>query len=455
MLALFLWVTLAATWPETAWGKEKEKDPDAIILISDPEISDLLDQMAAPLIQAARFPPESIRFHVILNTSLNAFALENGHIVFHSGLLLAAHGRDELAGVMAHEIAHLSAGHHIQLRDEAKNLSIRSLIATAVGIAAGIVAHDSNITQGAIAGGAASSQTALLTTMRQKEQQADRLAIPYLASAGFDPKGVGNFMERINREQRLASQPPPYMLSHPISSLRMTEAKDLATQYPPRKARPDHDESAWLLRIQAKLEAGVDADPDASAERFRKRASLSASPEAAQAANYGLAMAQRYGGHLTESDAILTALLAETPKNPYFLRERGLSRMEMNRMEEAQKDFQNALTLLPNHFDLRYQLAVTLNERKQYDQANRLLRQLTSEQPQEPKPFYQLGLAEGELHHPGASHLALARYHRLMADSRNALWHYQEAVRLFPARSQEQTIAQTEWDQLRHPKKGR
>ncbi|MBF0155457.1 MAG: M48 family metalloprotease [Magnetococcales bacterium] len=448
-----LFLAGAALLPASSGSKEKDKDPNQVILISDPEISDLLDQFAAPLIQAAHFPPDSIRFHVILDSSLNAFALENHHIVFHSGLILTAHNRDELVGVMAHEIGHLAAGHHIKLQDEAKNLSIRSLIAAAVGIAAGLVARDSTIAQAGIAGGAASAQTALLTTMRQKEQQADRLAIPYLANAGFNPNGVADFMERINREQRLASQPPPYMLSHPVSSVRMIEARDLATQYPPPNPRPDNGEAAWLLRIQAKLEADVNVDPDASSERFRKRLALAETPESVQAARYGLSLAQRYSGHLNESLATLESLVAQSPKNPYFLRERGLTRLELNQVDGAEKDFKTALVLLPNHFDLRYQLAVTLTERKQFDQAMRLLRQLTSEKPLEPKPFYQLGLVEGELQHPGASHLALARYHHLMADVRNALWHYREAIRLFPAYTQDQTIARMELDQLRRHNK--
>ncbi|MBF0177903.1 MAG: M48 family metalloprotease [Magnetococcales bacterium] len=451
LLSSLLSMAMALSHPDAAGSKEK--DPDTVILISDPEITDLLDQLAAPLVQIARFPPESIRFHVILSDSLNAFALENNHIVFHSGLILAVHNRDELAGVMAHEMGHLVAGHHIKMQDEARNLSIRSLIAAAVGIAAGVVAHDSNIAEAAIAGGAASSHTSMLTSMRQKEQQSDRIAISFLSQAGYNPIGLAHFLERINREQRLASQPPPYLLTHPLSSARITEAKDSAAIYPPPNPRPDHGKSAWISRIQAKLAAGVGDDPGASAERLHKRMTLGDSAETIQAARYGLAMAQRYGGHLSDSEANLTTLLSESPKNPYFLRERGVTRLEMNRIDEAEKDFKAALLLLPNHFDLRYQLAVTLIERKQFEQASRILRQLTSERPLEPKPFYQLGLVEGEMQRLGASHLALARYHHLMTDSRNALWHYQEAVRLLPAQSQEQTIAQAEWDQLRHPKK--
>ncbi|MBF0624277.1 MAG: tetratricopeptide repeat protein [Magnetococcales bacterium] len=438
---LLLLVAALLSWSTAALGKGE------IRLVNDPETSDLLDQLGEPLVQAAGLPAGSVHFHVILETSLNAFALENGNIFFNSGLLQAARGREELAGVIAHEVAHLSAGHHIKIKDKAKNLSLTSLLATVVGIAAGVATGDSSISQGAILGGAASTQTALLSDLRQKERQADRLAVLYLSKTGLDPQGIANFLERIHREQRLSTLPPPYLLSHPISTQRLSEARDLAQQHPPTQRRAD-TESAWLVRVQAKLEAGLGSDPAATAQRFEQQLQGNSDPKEIFPIRYGLALARRYGGQLAEAETLLSELLEDHPQDPYLLRERGLVRMERNNLTEARRDFETALEKLPDHQDLRYQLASVLSEQKEYAKAGHLLRRLISEFPQNPRPFYLLGLVEGQMGRPGHSHLALARHHRLQGEEETALWHYREAARRFPPDSPERKITRDEADLL-------
>ncbi|MBF0294177.1 MAG: M48 family metalloprotease [Magnetococcales bacterium] len=427
-----------------------------IVLASGLETTELLRMIGEPLAQAAELPPKEVQFHVVLNGTLNAFALPNQHIVFHSGLLLAVRNRDELAGVMAHEIAHLMAGHHIQIDSLAKKMSVQSMIAAAAGILAGVASNNGQLGQAVIAGGMASAQTSMLEAVRRRESQSDTLAVSLLARTGFNPEGLAGFMNRLAQQQHLTSLPPPYLLTHPVSTERLMDARRLAEEHPstvPR--RPDQAENRLLARAQAMLEAETSDSPDQIANQLRNRLRLDPGNLALSA---GLAEALRSAGRLPEAESQLNALLKGREKDVYLLRQRGMVRTEMGKYTEAEADFRAGLVLLPDNEELRYRQAFALKELKKTPEASRILRQLTAQHPQDPQYVYLLGLVEGQGGHEGEGHLAMGRYFTLIQEKKNAQWHFQEAIRLLPANSPEQSIARNELAQTQKmetpPKKG-
>lgn len=427
----------------SASGPKKE-----IRLVTDPETTTLLTDLSRPLIQAARLPPDRVRFHVILDGQINAFALPNQNIVFNSGLMLATAGRDELAAVMAHEIAHLAAGHHRQLQEAASSISLRTLIATAIGVAAGVASGDGQVASAIVTGSRAMGQSALIATIREREIQADRLAFRYLQEARYDPEGLARFMDRLARLQRLSTLPPDYMLTHPLGSQRLMEARDYIANHPPVHVREDR-ESIRLARVRAKLEAGTSPDPDQAASRFLRR--LEKDPQRLEW-QYGLALARRYAGQLDKAHQDLNRLAARVPDDPFILRERGLTLLEMGRLDSALKDFTAAQQQLPDNTDIQYRIALTLKEQQHYEDASRILYRLTTQDPQDAQSFYLLGHTEQKRDRPGFSHLALARYYRLTLDRDSALWHYQQALAHFPQGSREKGIVQRELRRMDQPK---
>lgn len=436
-----------------------------ITLITGPESSDLLRALGEPLQQAAKINPGTVHFHLMLDSTLNAMALPGQHIIFNSGLLLAVRDRDELAAVMAHEIAHLSAGHHIQIESTKKDVALRTMVAFAAGIAAGAATKDGQLTQAAITGSMAASQATLLDTMREKETQADQLAIRYLTTAGFDPHGMVRFMERLNREQRLNTMPPPYLLSHPISSQRVMESQQQVEALPQPTANPSirdtpenrarqkqlkqnqEAENRLLARVQAVLEAGTSDNLSGVIARHRLR--LTEDPNDFPT-RYGLAVAERYTGQLQAALTNLEKLLKQQANDPYLLRERGMVRLELGKPAEAEADFRAALLRQPKqtNADLLYRLAFALNEQEKWADASHILRPLTLEYPLVSEYFYLLGVVEGKQNHLGASHLALARHAYLTMEKKLARWHYKEAIRQFANTDIGKTIAQDELTKL-------
>jgi predicted Zn-dependent protease len=197
--------------------------------------------------------------------------------------------------------------------------------------------------------------------------------------------------------------------------------------------RPD-EESQNLARVRAKLEAGTSLEPLRAAESFRRR--LVREPDRMDW-RYGMALSQRYAGQLAEAEAGLSQLLTGNPRDPYLLRERGLTRLERGDLSHAEQDFRQALQHLPDNADLQYRLAFTLHEAGDATQATRLLYRLTSAHPTLDHAYYLLGLVEGEQGRLGYSHLALARHHRLKMDMDTASWHYDQALKHFPVDGRE------------------
>ncbi|MBF0124325.1 MAG: M48 family metalloprotease [Magnetococcales bacterium] len=423
-------------------------------LLNDPESTELLNQLGRPLIEAAGLAPQRpVQFHIILARAINAFALPNHHIVFHSGLIESARDPGELSGVLAHELGHLAAGHAIQLQEAAGNISVRTLITMAAGIAAGVAAKDGQIIGATLMGSSAAGQSTLLDTMRQKEHQADQLAVHYLSRAHIGSDGMIHFMERLNREQRLAVLPAPYLLTHPLNSQRVIELRDMAQQQRPTT---DHEASGsqqqnqqWLARVQAKLEAIQATDPQQLALQLEQKLPAITDDKSLFVARYALALALRYAGELERAEQLFSRLLQQQPQDVWLLRERALTRLERGQLSPAETDLRSALQQRPEQSDLRYHLARALNERKQYPAASGILRQLTIDDQEDARAFYLLGQVEQQLGHIGSSHLALARYARLTMDLDASLWHYREAEKTLPSASLERDTLPSELAQIR------
>lgn len=458
---LLCWILACCLLALPASGQAAARNKKTISLITGPETSDLLEFLGKPLQQAAGIQPGHIHFHVIRDPTWNAMALPGQNILLHSGLILAVRGPDELASVMAHEMAHLSAGHHVQLASTLQDIALRSMVAFVAGLAAGALTGDGQLTQAAILGGSAASRTTLLEVIRSKETQADRLAIHYLTKAGFDPQGMVRFMKRLHRRQQLSNAPPPYLLTHPLSSQRLTEAQQLIASQPtnpsphirkeppPHASLPENSQGHALLdRAQAVLEAQTSDDLNGVITRFRQR--LETEPDHFSA-RYGLAIAERYMGQLHAAHTNLERLLKPYPHDPHLLRERGLVRLEMGQPAKAEEDFRAALKYQPKktNTDIRYRLAFSLHEQEKLADASRILRQLTLEHPFVASYFYLLGVVEGKQQHMGASHLALARHFHLIREERMARWHYQEAIRQFSDGTPGNTIARDALNSLK------
>jgi predicted Zn-dependent protease len=161
------------------------------------------------------------RFAVVEDDELNAFSLPGGYVFVNEGLIKAAASDDELAGVIAHEIAHVAARHAVKRYESSVGLQLLQLatLATRQGDAA--------------RGVSVAGRAAQLAYARQEELEADRLGVKYMQAAGFDAKAMLTFLEKLQGHDRtkLRYLPrgvvrPQYALTHPFVPDRLREVKE-------------------------------------------------------------------------------------------------------------------------------------------------------------------------------------------------------------------------------------
>jgi predicted Zn-dependent protease len=192
------------------------------------------------------------RFHVIDLEVPNAFALPGGPVFVTRGLLALARSEDELAGVIAHEIAHVAARHSVRQTTAATPLAL------VFGVPAAI-AGSVNRTLGTLVGlpGAIVSGLALSAYGREQEYEADALGAELALAAGFRPAALAEFLERLEREEALHGEAPPplsFFASHPKTPDRIKRTRAHAEELAPR-ARPRSvaDQNVALAQLDGLL----------------------------------------------------------------------------------------------------------------------------------------------------------------------------------------------------------
>lgn len=251
--------------------------------LDDAELGDYLNRLAARLLAAGNVREVEVRLFAIDNPTINAFAMFGGFIGINTGLVLAAQQESEVAGVLAHEIAHVTQRHLARQIAQQKQVALGSM----VGIALAILAARSNadVANAALATSQAAGIQAQLGFSRDHEREADRIGFEMLQRAGFDPQGMVSFFQRLQRAGRVyENNAPVYLRTHPLTFERITDMEHRAAQLAPG---PPAGGDAEFRLLQAKLAASRGTPDEAVREFARRAAEDPASPVVA----YGQAVA--------------------------------------------------------------------------------------------------------------------------------------------------------------------
>ncbi|WP_376696916.1 M48 family metalloprotease [Wenzhouxiangella sp. EGI_FJ10305] len=284
------------------------------LLVEDPLIRDYFSDMGYRLVSYSENAGESFHFFVLNEPNINAFAAPAGVIALHSGLILTAHDANEVAGVVAHEIAHVTQDHLARGLENSKQVSLPTMLATlGLAIAAGAAGADNEATQAILMGGMSLAQQFQISHTRQAEAEADRIGIALLARGGFEPQGMTRFFERLNRVSRAMGEgPPEYLRTHPLTVNRIAEARTRAEQFEARDTRDQTDFHFVQARLRAMITDAAEAE-----NWFRARIDReSERPEAAM--RYGLAMTLLGDRRLAAAREQVDWLLESDPDRQLF-----------------------------------------------------------------------------------------------------------------------------------------
>lgn len=203
---------------QIAMGKQYSNRIEATAkLITDPEITDYINRVGQNLVRNsdAQVP---FRIKIIDSEEVNAVALPGGFFYIDSGLILAADNEAELAGMMAHEIAHVAACHAARGRTRGQLLGLASISMTMIG---GPIAYAAYETM------TVAKPFTLLKFSRKFESEADFLGVQYMYRAGYDPQALPTFFERVrSMEKGKTSVVARAFATHPQTADRIAKTQE-------------------------------------------------------------------------------------------------------------------------------------------------------------------------------------------------------------------------------------
>ena len=257
---------------EAMYGEYTRRELRAYgMLLEDPLLDEYLNALGQRLAGVSERPQQDFTFFWLRARDINAFATLGGYIGMNSGLVLTATSEDEVAAVLAHEIAHVTQRHIVRAVERQQKDTLPILLATLGAVAAAQSAGGSsagNATQAAIMSGMALMQQRQINHTRSNEYEADRIGILTLARAGYQPMAMADFFARMHRTLRSTigeQEAPEFLRTHPVTSSRISEAKGRAegSRIPVGFQPPQLDDSPLnpLLPERHFSAAGLDARP--------------------------------------------------------------------------------------------------------------------------------------------------------------------------------------------------
>jgi predicted Zn-dependent protease len=337
--------------------------------LDDPEIEAYLNQLGNRLAAASPDPGIGFYFFPLNDPTINAFAMFGGYIGVNSGLILAVQNESELAGVLAHEISHVTQRHLARGIARQKQISGASLLAMAVAVLA--ARSNSDVAGAAMAGASAGALQAQLGFSRDFEREADRIGFQTLEKAGFDVRGMSAFFSRLQRATRVyENNAPVYLRTHPLNIERISDMQNREQGRPYRQA-PDSPDFQF---VRARLQA-MRGTPAEAVAYFRN---LLAEQKTLNVATtqYGLAVAL---ARQKDWPAVEGALADVRQKiaSPMIERLYAEARIKRGDLAGGLAAFRAALSRYPNAIALVYAYGEALLENRRLEDAETFLDQST------------------------------------------------------------------------------
>jgi predicted Zn-dependent protease len=393
-------------------------------IIRDPLITAYVNTVGSNILSAMPPQPFPYHFHVIKQHVYNAFATPAGHIFVNSGLLAAFDREEELAGILAHEIAHVVCRHISQNIERAPKIGLATLAGIAAGIflgAGGVAALGNAVTMGSIA----ASQSVSLAFSRDDELQADQLALEYLSQSGYGAEGLLSAMKKIRSKQWFGTdQIPDYLMTHPASEERMALIDSWIENNPiPPGSKRSIDRKKFLL-VRATL-LGKYGDEQTALPALQSQ--VQADPDD-PLANYGFALALANNGNRKEALQYLQKALAREALNPYLIKELGRIYFLDGAYEKARSSLEGAISLIPDDTEALFYLGRSYMELNQLEKARDTFHTLLQKDPSDKDAYLFLGNIYGQQERLGEAHYYLGIYYKMISRWKTAAVHLNKAL---------------------------
>lgn len=392
-------------------------------VIDDPELVEYINDLGFRLVaNAPEAQNRQFYFFLVNDPSLNAFALPGGYIGVHSELFLMAENESELAGVLAHEIAHVTQRHLARRLERQQQISFPALAAMLGGLI--LAASNPNAGIAAITAAQAGAQQMIINHTRANESEADRIGMQILSEVNLDPYGMASFFEKMEQSTRYLRLPPPVLLTHPVSQQRMADARLRAAEFRVGLVPA----STRLFLMQTKMRHLVEKETlalEKMQETLDRR-----SPDD-HITIYSRALLRLRQEKPLEALTLAQGLYKKEPKNLSYLLLVTQSLNALGQHNEAEKMLSEELKLQPNHHALTVAYAKTLMANNKAAAAREKLMAYVTLPDTEPNVYQLLATAQQASGHPDEVHESQGLYLLSIGDIHGALAQFEVAVRSY------------------------
>ncbi|WP_231734457.1 M48 family metalloprotease [Noviluteimonas gilva] len=357
-------------------------------ILDDPLLEDWLQSVGHKLAANSDKPRQSFTFFLMKDRQINAFATLGGYVGTNAGLVLAATREDQVASVLAHEIAHVTQDHVLRGVERAQRDSVPILLAMLGAIlvaqqAGGNSSDDASMA--ALSAGQALMYQRQIDYTRDNEAEADRVGMSTLSRSGYDPKAMAEFFTTLQGWVRAnqggsRERTPDYLQTHPITVTRISEAKERAATMKatnnfaaPTTANPmlpgnirlpeaslaaaGTGQFAWAKERMRVLSANTPAEAVREYEQMRLKAPLD------DAQQYGLALARLQGNQPSAAISDLDEVLKKHPNDTWIQLAMGEAEARAGKKAESDARFQRLVDRMPRNRAVVLTYAQVLGER--------------------------------------------------------------------------------------------
>ena len=382
-------------------------------ILADPLIQNYLNELGYRLVA----PSESqqlFHFFLINDGAINAFALPGGFIGINAGLILATKSESELAGVMAHEIAHVTQRHHARQYEQGDN----SIPVIAALIAAMILGGENNdIGQAVLSSVAANSIQQQINFTRANEKEADRIGINLLIKSEFNPHGMAAFFDTMEKQSRLYGDSiPEFLRTHPVNPSRIADAKHRANQYPDDLSK--NSINYYLLRTRLKVLASEN-----NAKLLNDFSSMLklGNYQNKEAARFGYALALQKNKKYTQALKQTRVLLKKEPERIIYNILKAQIETSAKQYSNSIKTYKKLLDIYPDNKTINLFYAETLIKANKIKLAYKILQAQIASTTKTPKLYRLFAETQAKLGKPAYSHQSLAEHYYLLGQTHEAI----------------------------------
>jgi predicted Zn-dependent protease len=403
-----------------------EQVRQSVAIVHDPILSHYLNSLGKKLVSNSTAHEKHFDFFLIDSADINAFAGPAAHIGVNTGTVLLAKEEDELAGVLAHEITHVSQHHLARAMEKARGSTLTTLATVAAALIVGSATGQGDVAMGGVMAAQTLTMENQLGYSRDNEREADRIGIQVLHKSQFDPQAMPRFLTRMSKQQiDLLDGRFSYLRTHPINEERIADAKSRADDLP----SSHYHHSLTFKLMQMRILALTGQYSPAKIKHFSLNNSHPTVDETL-AQNYGYGLLLHRGRKLLDAEKVMSNLHQQHPDNILFALSLAEIYVDQHRLMDAELLLDKSHRLYPDYPPLLLSYSQVLMQQNHSQKALQLLTVFAKEHPRNNVDLLeQLAIAQAKNGYVSRAYLTRARIFQITDQPKQARLQTQQAMK--------------------------